>query len=142
MVERTTYKPRQFNLSGLKGISDKTLQMHFKLYEGYVKSVNELNEKIADVLADGKVEKEEFPAYSELTRRLGFEYNGMVLHEYYFDNLKARGAGVPSTAFVNAAEASCASYAPWMHAFAGAGEMRGVGWATCYRDPSSRTLSN
>jgi hypothetical protein len=23
------------------------------------------------------------PAYSELTRRLGFEYNGMVLHEYY-----------------------------------------------------------
>src|SRR5437762_7013022 len=75
--------------------------MHFKLYEGYVKGVNELNEKIANVLADGKVNKEEFPAYSELTRRLGFEYNGMVLHEYYFDNLKAGGAGVPSTAFVN-----------------------------------------
>ena len=28
------------------------------------------------------------PAYSELTRRLGFEYNGMVLHEYYFENMK------------------------------------------------------
>ena len=27
------------------------------------------------------------PAYSELTRRLGYEYNGMVLHEYYFENL-------------------------------------------------------
>ena len=94
MVKRTTYKPKQFNLSGLKGISDKTLQMHFKLYEGYVKAVNELNEKIANVLADGKVDKEEFPAYSELTRRLGFEYNGMVLHEYYFDNLKAGGTGV------------------------------------------------
>src|SRR2546423_8882744 len=40
VVERTTYKPKQFNLSGLKGISDKTLQMHFKRYEGYVKSVN------------------------------------------------------------------------------------------------------
>ena len=48
MVERNTYKPQQFNLSGLKGISDKTLEMHFKLYEGYVKGVNELNEKIAD----------------------------------------------------------------------------------------------
>src|SRR4051812_12092919 len=101
MVERTSYKPKQFKLSGLKGISDKTLQMHFKLYEGYVKGVNELNEKIANVLADGKVDKEEFPAYSELTRRLGFEYNGMVLHEYYFANLKAGGAGVPGRAFLN-----------------------------------------
>src|SRR5437868_15066172 len=114
MVERTTYKPKHFNLSGLKGISDKTLQMHFKLYEGYVKAVNELNEKIADVLADGKVDKEQFPAYSELTRRLGFEYNGMVLHEYYFQNLKAGAAGVSSRAFVHAAEASFGSYETWM----------------------------
>ena len=67
MVERTTYKPKQFKLSGLKGISDKTLQMHFKLYEGYVKSVNELNEKIAEVLADGKVDKKNFrPTRSSL----------------------------------------------------------------------------
>ncbi len=110
MVEQTSYKPKQFNLSRLKGISDKTLEMHFKLYEGYVKGVNELNEKIADILADGKVDKEEFPAYSELTRRLGFEYNGMVLHEYYFQNLKPSGAGVPSTAFVNKAEATFGSY--------------------------------
>src|SRR2546429_6750015 len=110
MVERTTYKAKQFNLSGLKGISDKTLQMHFKLYEGYVKSVNELNEKIADVLVDGKVDKEEFPAYSELTRRLGFEYNGMVLHEYYFQNLKAGGPAAPSSAFVNTVEATFGSY--------------------------------
>src|SRR5205814_1344220 len=106
MVERTTYKPKQFKLSGLQGISDKTLEMHFKLYEGYVKAVNELNEKIADVLKDGRVDKEEFPAYSELTRRLGFEYNGMVLHEYYFQNLKAAGSGSPGSAFVKLAEGS------------------------------------
>ena len=142
MVERTTYKPKQFELSGLKGISDKTLQMHFKLYEGYVKGVNELNEKIANILADGKVDKEEFPAYSELTRRLGFEYNGMVLHEYYFDNLKAGGAGVPSTTFVNMAEASFGSYDTWMLDFAGVGKMRGVGWAMCYQDPKTGALSN
>src|ERR1051325_692538 len=95
MIHRITYKPKQFNLSGLQGISDKTVEMHFKLYEGYVKSVNELNDKIADVLKDGKVDKEEVPAYSELTRRLGFEYNGMVLHEYYFDNMKQGGPGNP-----------------------------------------------
>src|SRR5438477_1669998 len=113
MVERTTYKPKHFNLSGLKGISDKTLQMHFKLYDGYVKAVNELNEKIADVLSDGKVDKEEFPAYSELTRRLGFEYNGMVLHEYYFQNLKNQGTGMPGKAFAKAAESSFGSFDTW-----------------------------
>ena len=82
---------KQFNLSNLKGISDETLEMHFKLYEGYVKETNNLNERIAEFIKDGKVDQEELPAYSELTRRLGFEYNGMVLHEYYFDNLKSGG---------------------------------------------------
>src|SRR5712671_2381870 len=96
MTERMAYKPKQFNLSGLHGISDKTLQTHFKLYEGYVKGVNELNERIADVLKDGKVDQEEFPAYSELNRRLGFEYNGMVLHEYYFENLTRAGGADPA----------------------------------------------
>ena len=86
-----SYKPRQFNLSGLKGISDQTLEVHFKLYEGYVKETNNLTEKISEFISDGNVDQEEMPAYSELTRRLGFEYNGMVLHEYYFDNLKSGG---------------------------------------------------
>ena len=91
MASQTTYKPKQFDLSGLNGISDKTLEMHFKLYEGYVKETNRLNEQIAKVIADGKVDQDEMPAYSELTRRLGFEFNGMVLHEYYFGNMKRGG---------------------------------------------------
>src|SRR5438105_7578155 len=97
MLQTMAYKAKQFNLSGLQGISDKTLEMHFKLYEGYVKSVNELNEKTAEMLKDGRVDQDEFPAYSELTRRLGFEYNGMVLHEYYFGNLQKQGAGIPAS---------------------------------------------
>src|SRR5881396_1077550 len=90
-METKTYKAKQFNLSGLQGISDKTLEMHFKLYEGYVKATNDLNARIAEILSDGSVDQEEMPAYSELTRRLGFEYNGMVLHEYYFGNMKKGG---------------------------------------------------
>ena len=67
--------------------------MHFKLYEGYVQQTNTLQERIATFLEDGHVDQEEMPAYSELKRRLGFEYNGMVLHEYYFANLKQHGGG-------------------------------------------------
>lgn len=139
-----TYKAKTFNLSGLKGISDQTLEMHFKLYEGYVKETNVLQEKIAAILKDGKVDQEEMPAYSELKRRLGFEYNGMVLHEYYFGNLKKDGGGNPerNSSFVRATEASFGSYDIWKTDFVGIGKMRGVGWAICYQDPANGSLSN
>src|SRR5262245_2515550 len=125
MFQTTAYKPKQFNLSELQGISNKTLEMHFKLYEGYVKAVNELNEKIADILKDGKVDQDEFPAYSEITRRLGFEYNGMVLHEYYFGNLQKQGVGNPASdsGFVKAAEKSLGSYDLWKTDDVGVGQM-------------------
>ncbi len=139
-----SYTPREFNLSGLNGISDQTLEMHFKLYEGYVKETNNLTERIGKFLADGKVDQEEMPAYSELTRRLGFEYNGMVLHEYYFENMKQGGNVDPenNSAFTKAAEESFGSYDIWKADFVGIGKMRGVGWAICYQDPTNGRLSN
>src|SRR5256886_13213666 len=91
MFATEPYEAKQFTLSGLKGISDQTLEMHFKLYEGYVKETNKLQERIAEFLKDAKVDQEEMPLYSELKRRLGFEFNGMVLHEYYFANLMKNG---------------------------------------------------
>jgi len=138
------YKAKQFRLSGLNGISDETLEMHLKLYEGYVKETNRLTEKISELLKDGNVDQEEMPAYSELKRRLGFEYNGMVLHEYYFDNLKKHGGGDPDrvASFRRAAESSFGSYNIWKADFMSVGNMRGVGWAICYQDPASGQLSN
>jgi len=144
MLTLQNYKPQQFNLGGLTGISDQTLEMHFKLYEGYVQNTNVLTEKIAEILKDGKIDHEEMPAYSELTRRLGLEYNGMVLHEYYFGNLTRNGAGDPGQGsdFRRAAEASFGRYGIWKADFIGVGKMRGVGWAICYQDPTNGRLSN
>ena len=140
-----SYKAREFNLSGLNGISDETLEMHFKLYEGYVKETNKLTEGITKFIEDGNVDQEEMPAYSELTRRLGFEFNGMVLHEYYFDNLKSGGGiGDPdrTAQFAKAAASSFGSYEIWKADFVGIGKMRGVGWAICYQNPANGRLSN
>ena len=122
MSLNANYTPKQFNLSGLKGISGR----------------------IAEFLKDGKVDQEEMPAYSELTRRLGFEYNGMVLHEYYFGNMTRGGSGDPATRspFVRAAELSFGSYPIWKTDFVSIGKMRGVGWAICYQDPTNGRLSN
>src|SRR5450432_3534885 len=144
MISTNSYQPKQFSLSGLTGISDKTLEMHFKLYEGYVKETNKLNEKIAEFVKDGKVDHDEFAEYSELTRRLGFEYNGMVLHEYYFGNMTKSAGGEPArdSAFKRAAEESFGSLEIWRADFVGIGKMRGVGWAVCSEDPTTGRLSN
>jgi Fe-Mn family superoxide dismutase len=144
MIKNELYQAKGFNLSGLHGISDRTLEMHFKLYEGYVKETNRLTEKIEDFLKDGHVDPEEMPAYSELTRRLGFEYNGMVLHEYYFGNMTKGGSGDPAkqSQFYKAAQAAFGSYNIWKADFVSIGKMRGVGWAICFQDPNRGRLSN
>src|SRR3712207_4549626 len=138
MISKVTYRPKEFDLSGLNGISDETLEMHFKLYQGYVKETNRLTEKISEFLKDAKVDQEEMPAYSELRRRLGFEYNGMVLHEYYFGNMKRQGSVDPGrdSTFFKLAEESFGSYDLWKTDFVGIGKMRGVGWAVCYQNPA------
>jgi Fe-Mn family superoxide dismutase len=139
------YKAKRFNLKGLNGISDETLEMHFKLYEGYVQETNNLLGRISEILEDGKIDLErEMLVYSELKRRLGFEYNGMVLHEYYFGNMKQGGAPEPdvNSSFHRAVAAGFGDFQRWKVDFAGVGKMRGVGWAICYQDPSSGRLSN
>ena len=144
VMQPKTYKPQSFNLSDLNGISNQTLEMHFKLYEGYVTNTNTLNEKIASLVKESGVAPADMPVYSELTRRLGFEYNGMVLHEYYFANMKRQGGGEPGkgTQFRSAVERVFPSFELWKADFSSVGTMRGVGWAICYLDPRTGFISN
>jgi Fe-Mn family superoxide dismutase len=141
-VLQQSYTPRKWNLAGLKGISDHTLETHFGLYEGYVKNTNLLNEQLDAMARGGKAEASNLP-FAELTRRLGFENNGMVLHEYYFDNLTTTGNGPPASGkFFDVATASFGDFETWRKEFVAVGGMRGVGWAIAYQDPTSGRLSN
>lgn len=144
MGTSTTYTAKTFDLSDLTGISNETLAMHFKLYEGYVTNTNVLNQRIANLIGSGTLDPTQSAAFSELKRRFGFEYNGMVLHEYYFENMQKHGTGDPSTggAFINAATASFGDYDIWKADFVNTGKMRGVGWAAVYQDPSNGAISN
>jgi len=144
MGTSTTYTAKTFDLSDLTGISNETLAMHFKLYEGYVTNTNVLNQRIADLIGTGTLDPTQSAAFSELKRRFGFEYNGMVLHEYYFENMQKHGTGDPSTGdqFVNAATDSFGDYDVWKADFMNTGKMRGVGWAAVYQDPSNGQISN
>ena len=141
LLTQTPYKPRAFDLHDLTGISDQTLEVHFGLYAGYVKNTNLLNEQLVDLTQKAQAGT---PIYSELTRRLGFEYNGMVLHEWYFGNLtRGSGGGISaSSALGRALGESFGDIETWRKDFAAIGSMRGVGWAVTYLDPATGRLSN
>jgi superoxide dismutase, Fe-Mn family len=134
------YQEKKFELAGLNGISDKQLEIHFGLYAGYVKNTNLLNEQIGDLLKNGKAGS---PEYAELKRRLGFEYNGMRLHEYYFGNLTSSAKELAQGSKVQSlVEAHFGNYENWKNDFVKVGSMRGVGWAILYQDPTNGNLSN
>jgi Fe-Mn family superoxide dismutase len=117
------------------------LEVHFGLYAGYVKNTNLLTEQIVELGEKGQAST---PAYHELTRRLPFEYNGMVLHEWYFDNLVQDGSGEisSSSALGRAIGESFGDIETWKRDFTTIGGMRGVGWAVTYLDPATQRLSN
>jgi Fe-Mn family superoxide dismutase len=125
----------------LQGISDKTLEIHFGLYEGYVKNTNLLNEQISQLVKSGQASGAN-PQFAELTRRLGFEYNGMRLHEYYFGNMTKSAGGTPEGSLSDALAASFGDFDTWKKDFAAVGGMRGVGWAIAYQDPWTGAISN
>jgi len=141
LLSHAPYKARQFNLSGLQGISDKTLEMHFGLYEGYVTQTNKLTDQLEDMAKAGKAQGTD-PAYAEITRRLGFEYNGMILHEYYFGNLKAQATAQPGGDLKRALDDSFGGVDTFMADFKAIGGMRGVGWCILFQDPATGKLSN
>src|SRR6266581_7915474 len=143
-VKSKTYKAQSFDhMKGLDGISDAQIAEHLKLYEGYVKQVNALNAELAELRAKGKAAGTN-PEFAELTRRLGFEYNGMILHEYYFENLRPAADPKPpaSSGLAQAIGSSFESIEQWLTDFQAIGEMRGVGWVILFEDPMTNRLSN
>ena len=74
-TDRMQYTAQKFDIPKLTGISDKQIEVHVGLYEGYVKHINLLREQITDLTA---LDKEKYAyAVTETRRRLGFEFNGM-----------------------------------------------------------------
>jgi Fe-Mn family superoxide dismutase len=139
-----TYKEQSFDhLHGLQGISDAQITEHLTLYAGYVKQVNALNQRLADLLGKGKASGKD-PEFAELTRRLGFEYNGMILHEYYFSNLRPGGEPTPP-ARSGTAQALVEAFGTldaWETDFQAMGDMRGIGWVILFQDPATDRLTN
>lgn len=135
-----TYTVREeLKPSGLNGISDAQINDHWNLYAAYVAQSNALKTQLAELRSSGKGAS---PEYMDRRRRFGFEFNGMVLHEYYFGNLSANVELVESSSFAKAVSAQFGSLDAWKEDFANTGKSRGIGWAICMIDPQTGDINN
>lgn len=140
MANIISYQAKDYsNLIGMRGFSDTLLNNHFKLYQGYVKNANTLLEKLNALLSEGK---DRTPEYAELKRRFGWEFDGMRLHEYYFENLGGKDpVGAKGVAYKKITE-DFGSFDLWKQDFVSTGVMRGIGWAILYLDRQNNKFTN
>jgi Fe-Mn family superoxide dismutase len=138
--EKMTYIAKDYSrLLGMEGFSETLLKNHFTLYQGYVANTNKLIEILGQMLKEGKVGT---PEFSELKRRFGWEFNGMKLHEYYFENLGGKGGLEKTGKLFKKISEEFGSFEVWEKEFKGVGAMRGIGWAILYEDPLTGRLVN
>ena len=134
------YTARDYGkLIGMKGFSETLLKNHFTLYQGYVTNTNKVWDALQAMLEDGKTA---MPEYAELKRRFGWEFNGMRLHELYFENLGGNGVMSKSGKLVKLLPGAYGSVEAWEKDFRATGAMRGIGWVVLYQDDTNGWLFN
>ncbi|MBN2094207.1 MAG: superoxide dismutase [Candidatus Zambryskibacteria bacterium] len=117
------FEEKKFNLPKLKGISEKTIEEHLKLYAGYVKNTNTVLEK-------------ENP-------KLGFEFDGMRNHEYYFSALENGPRDLKEdNELKKKIEKDFRIFNEWLEKFKNMAITRGIGWAMLYYDKKTDQLLN
>lgn len=135
-ADDSTFVVRDFShLLDMPGWNRDLLLMHFRLYEGYVKNTNQLLEKLNHI--DNKSYD-----FGALKRRLAWEWDGMRLHELYFENLCKKNAHPMETSLQKQIEKDFGSLEAWKSDFVATGMMRGIGWVVLCKDRFSSKLCN
>lgn len=132
------YEEKKFKIPKLVGLSEKSIEEHLKLYAGYVKHANLVNQKIAELNADS--EKNAY-ALAEVNRRFSFEFNGMRNHEVYFSSLEGGSSVIDTTSKLHKTIAEeWGSFDNWLGMFKAMALTRGIGWAMLYYDRETKRL--
>ena len=126
-------------LIGMEGFSETLLKNHFSLYQGYVTNTNKLMDILMKMSKEGNTSA---PEYAELKRRFGWEWNGIRLHEYYFENLGGKAALDESGPLAKKLAEQFNSYEAWEKDFRATGAMRGIGWVVLYLDKATGYMWN
>jgi len=126
-------------LLGMEGLSETLLKNHFTLYQGCVTNTNKVLDALEQMLKEGKSGT---PEFAEMKRRQGWEFNGMRLHEYYFENLGGKTGIDKDGRLAKKLIEDFGSYDAWEKDFKATGTMRGIGWVVLYQDITNGKLIN
>jgi Fe-Mn family superoxide dismutase len=135
------YTAKKFNLPTLEGISEKQIKVHLALYEGYVKHVNLMSETLKGYASYGdKATEGDKYAIAELRRRFAFEFDGMRMHEYYFEQFEGEKGGSPESGLAKAAAEKYGSGEDFIKHIKEVAGSRGIGWVVVYKDVIGNTI--
>jgi superoxide dismutase, Fe-Mn family len=135
-----TITPRELKpvLLALDGISQETIEAHYKLYQGYVNKRNEILGKLAEV--DLSSANQIYSDLRSLKVDLTFAIGGIKNHEVYFEHLGGKG-GEPAGVFADLVRRDFGSVENWKADLKATG-LAGRGWAWTAYDFDERRLLN
>lgn len=131
------FNPKEFRLTGLDGISNKTITEHYKLYEGYVKKANEILLKLSS--AERESANQIYSDLRSLKLELSFAIGGIRNHEIYFGHLG--GDGQPQGSLADLIRQDFGSIENWMRDMKATG-LAARGWAWLVYDKVTGKLFN
>jgi Fe-Mn family superoxide dismutase len=131
-------KPLSSELFQMDGISKRQIEEHYTLYQGYVNKTNEIRSKLEGV--DRSKANQTYSDLRELKVELSFAWNGVKLHELYFENLGGRG-GQPDGALGEALDGSFGSFDKWVEDLKASG-ISARGWVVLSWDEADGRLYN
>lgn len=127
------------NKMSVNGITSDQIEQHLALYKGYVSNLNLIREELFDIMQGKKTSS--IAHYNELKRRYGWEFNGVRLHEYYFENLGESKYNQNST-LIKKINLDFGSMDHFINDFKKTAGMRGIGWVILYQDIETNNLFN
>lgn len=113
------------SIYSLDGISKRTIEEHLKLYQGYVKKVNEIIGKLKGV--DLTSANQTHSDLRELKVELSFAIGGVRNHEIYFGHLGRGKIDGPSGKLLSMVERDFGSFEKWKEDLRASG-MAARGW--------------
>lgn len=135
-----------YDFAAVQGLSRKALNLHLDLYRGYVEQVNTLYHAQLDQLEMRPPSSEAQQRHTDgLVRRLAFEFNRMVLHELFFEQLDGESAATipaPGSALKEAIDVSFGGFDNWRNDVRRVAGNRGIGWVISARQVDSNRLTN
>jgi len=133
-----TYQVRPFDLSGVQGLSKKAIDLHLGLYKTYVEQLNKLRDESPQRSAGAAP-----LALDGYSRRFAYEYNGVALHELFFEQLAGKHRKAQSDGdFADALHQDFGDFAGWKASVEVLAKTRGVGWVLTLRERGQERLHN